>query len=223
MVGRPLNDAQTPWIGFTVGSGITVPAPDGTPTEYVVTTIGASEMDSTGRITWDIQLVSRRRVAEERLAKIADRALPGGLSGRTDTVVPASASQPAGQVLELDELIYNLSGSAADADAAAVAAGFTEARSGPTRANRRLKLQRATLEAAGGTTGSSIVDFYVDGHLTITMFLVGASLYAVDHFGSGSGNWFIEINQAQKLTVRLRNNPGDHDGLVFRVFGSPLL
>ena len=223
MVGRPLNDAQTPWIGFTVGSGITVPAPDGTPTEYVVTTIGASEMDSTGRITWDIQLVSRRRVAEERLAKIADRALPGGLSGRTNTVVPASASQPAGQVLELDELIYNLSGSAADADAAAVAAGFTEARSGPTRANRRLKLQRATLEAAGGTTGSSIVDFYVDGHLTITMFLVGASLYAVDHFGSGSGNWFIEINQAQKLTVRLRNNPGDHDGLVFRVFGSPLL
>lgn len=222
MQGRPLNDAQTPWIGFTIGSSITVPGPDDVPAEYIVTSIVASEMDEVGQITWDIQLVSRRRAAEDRLAKVAERALPGGLNGRTDSVVAATKSQPAGGALDMDELMYNLSGPAAQADVAAVAQGYTEARSGPARTTRRLKLQRATLEAAGGTTGSAIVDFYVAGHLAITMFLVGSMLYAADHFGSGSGNWFIEVDPGQTLSVRLRNNPGDQDGLVLRIFGSPL-
>lgn len=222
MTGQPLNDAQTPWIGFTNGSSIPVPGPDGVTAEYIVTSIGLDEEAGPGRGSWTVQLVSRRRAAEDRLAKIAVRAVPGGLNGRTDSVVSASKSQPSGGVLEMDELKYNLPGVALSADTAAIAEGFSEARSGPDRVTRRLKLQRVTLEADGGTTGSSIVDFYINGHLAISMFLFNTLLYTVDYFGSGSGNWFLEVDPSQTLTVRLRNNPGDHSGMVLRVSGTPL-
>jgi hypothetical protein len=65
---EPVNDADTPYLSYTVGDTITVPDESGTPTAERVVAITVSE-DEDGRITYAPELNDLILLAQDRLAE----------------------------------------------------------------------------------------------------------------------------------------------------------
>lgn len=226
---------HTPWNAWGTGGSPSIVLVDpldgelGDPVNLVCVELGVTEQGQNGAAQFSTQFLSRRRFADELASKLAARAVPGALGGRTDSVVPAAPNQPQGALLEVVEFHFNLPGRAADADTAAVDAGFTQQSSGFERTTRRVRLQRATLEASDDPTGVSVVDVYINGYWSITLVLDNVIDEVYDFFGSPTvwadnltANWFLEIGPEDTVQARLRNDPGQHRNLTLRLFGSPI-
>jgi len=161
-----------------------------------------------GHVDWTFEAVSPRRDFLDRLARIARRTSAGSLGGRSEVSSPVSPFQPASTTLAMTSVTWSMSGNAVSQSTGVPVETFPE----PTRI-MTLEL-RASGPADPPTSGSSTVTLSVGGTALPTITLPSGQLAAtVD----------VATTIAQKGEALSPSCvAGNHAGLSFKVYGSPL-